>query len=65
MKRLFTFVSVILAAICLASCSVPLKKTASRKNGLDCSFTANANITLDKLQAEGTVSRHGAGIWDV
>ncbi|MBQ6180974.1 MAG: hypothetical protein IJK31_04725 [Ruminococcus sp.] len=65
MKRLFTFVSVIFAVICLTSCSVPLKKTASRSNGLNCSFTAAASITLDKLQAEGTISRHGAGIWDM
>ncbi|MBR3282120.1 MAG: hypothetical protein IKI56_02365 [Ruminococcus sp.] len=65
MKRLFTFVFTILAIACLTACSVPLKNTASRKNGLDSAFTANVSISLDKLQAEGIVSRHGSGLWDV
>ncbi len=65
MKKLVTFTLTILMALCLVSCSVPLKSTTSRKNGLDCAFQADVSITLDRLQAEGVVKRFGTGAWEV
>lgn len=65
MKKLVTFTLAILMAICMVGCSVPLKSTTSRKNGLDCAFQANISMTLDRLQAEGVIKRFGAGAWEV
>lgn len=65
MKKLVTFTLAILMAICMVGCSVPLKSTTSRKNGLDCAFQANISMTLDRLQAEGVVKRFGTGAWEV
>lgn len=65
MKKLVTFTLAILTVLCLVSCSVPLKSTTSRKNGLDCAFQADVSITLDRLQAEGIVRRFGTGSWEV
>lgn len=65
MKKLVTFALTILTVLCLVSCSVPLKSTTSRKNGLDCAFQADVSITLDRLQAEGVVKRFGTGAWEV
>lgn len=66
MKRLITLFAVMITAVCcLVSCSVPLKTTSSRKNGLNCAFSSKVSVTLDKLQAEGTLNRFGDGMWDV
>lgn len=65
MKKLVTFTLAILMVLCLVSCSVPLKSTTSRKNGLDCAFQANISMTLDRLQAEGVIKRFGTGAWEV
>ena len=65
MKRLLTFTLTMLTLLCLTACSMPLKSVTSRKNGLNCAFQAKANITLDKLQAEGTVKRLGTGVWEI
>lgn len=65
MKKLITFTMAILMVLCVVSCSVPLKSSTSRKNGLDCAFQADATITLDRLQAEGIVRRFGTGAWEV
>lgn len=65
MKKLITFTLTILMVLCVVSCSVPLKSTTSRKNGLDCAFQADAAITLDRLQAEGIIRRFGTGAWEI
>lgn len=66
MKRLIASLACMIMGICLlVSCSVPLKTTTSRKNGLNCAFEAKASVTLDKLQAEGTLHRFGDGMWDI
>lgn len=65
MKKLVTFTLAILTVLCLVGCSVPLKSTTSRKNGLDAAFQANISMTLDRLQAEGVIKRFGAGAWEV
>lgn len=66
MKRLVTLLACMIMGICLiTSCSVPLKNSASRKNGLNCAFEADVSVTLDKLQAEGTLHRFGDAMWDI
>lgn len=64
MKRLFSSVFILFAAFCLTACSVPVSGNSSRENKLGCAFTSSANITLDKLNAEGTVTRLGDGEWE-
>ena len=66
MKRLITLLACMIMGICLvASCSVPLKSSVPRKNGLSCAFEADVSVTLDKLQAEGTLHRFGDAMWDI
>ncbi len=64
MKKLFASVFVSAAVLCLTSCSVAGGGGRTMENGLDCSFTSEADITLDKLRAEGTISRFGEGEWE-
>lgn len=64
MKRLFSSVFILFAAFCLTACSVPVSGSSSRENKLGCAFTSAATITLDKLNAEGTISRLGDGEWE-
>ena len=66
MKKITAFAAAALsAAVCFTSCSVPMKKDAARKNGLGSSFSADASITIEKLNAEGVVQRSGKGEWDI
>lgn len=65
MKRIFTFVLTIAAALCLAACAVPTGGDSSRKNGLGCAFSAAVSITLDRLEAEGEIKRYGEGVWEI
>lgn len=65
MKRLFAFVLTIVTAFCLTACSVPGKNETTLKNGLDQAFSAQANITLDRLDAQGTIKRFGDGLWEI
>lgn len=63
MKRLFTSVFLFAAIFCLTSCSSPMSGSTTRENGLSRTFGATATITLDKLTAEGTITRRGEGEW--
>ena len=63
MKRLFTSVFVFAAVFCLTACSSPIGGSTSRGNTLACSFTSPVTLSLDKLTAEGTVTRLGDGEW--
>lgn len=65
MKRIFTFVLTIAAALCLAACAVPTGGESSRKNGLGNAFSAAVSITLDRLEAEGEIKRYGEGVWEI
>ena len=65
MKRIFTFVLTIAAALCLAACAVPTGGESSRKNGLGNAFSAAVSITLDRLEAEGEIKRFGEGVWQI
>ncbi len=63
MKKLLTSVCAFLCTFSLASCSNPMSASVKRPNNLSNSFTAKMNISLDKLNAEGTVTRHGDNMW--
>ena len=63
MKKLLTSVCAFLCVFSLASCSNPMSASVKRPNNLSNSFTAKMNISLDKLNAEGTVTRHGDNMW--
>ncbi len=64
MKKLFSSVFILLT-FCLASCSTPMQTTQSRQNNLDSSFSSEITLTLDKLNAEGTIKRYGDSEWEV
>lgn len=67
MKRLIAFTLMIMTALCIVSCSPVMKNgnSLSRKNSLDNSFEATANITLERLDTVGIVKRFGNGMWSV
>ena len=65
MKRFITFAAASMTALCLTACSVPMKNSAVRRNGLSGAFSGKASITLEKLQAEGDVSRTGKNEWSI
>ena len=63
MKRLFTSVLLFAGIFCLTSCSSPMGGGTVRENKLNCAFTSPVTMSLDKLNAEGTVTRLGDGEW--
>ncbi|MCM1530055.1 MAG: hypothetical protein NC093_08695 [Alistipes sp.] len=67
MKKLLSSVLVFVMIFCLASCSLPVKAPGSkgkRDNSLNSQFTSQMTVCLEKLVAEGTVSRFGDGLWE-
>lgn len=67
MKRFLSSVFIFIMIFCLASCSLPVKTPGSkgkRDNSLNSQFTADMTVCLEKLVAEGTISRFGDGLWD-
>lgn len=67
MRKLLSSVLVFVMIFCLASCSLPVKTPGSkgkRDNSLNSQFTAQMTVCLEKLVAEGTVSRFGDGLWE-
>lgn len=64
MKKLFSSVF-ILFTFCLASCSAPMQSVQTRQNNLDSPFSSKIALTLDKLNAEGTIKRYGDSEWEV
>ena len=66
MKRLAAFAVFFVFTLCLVSCAAPVKNSGtSHVNGLDCAFESEVTFTLEKLIAEGKLSRQGSGIWSV
>ncbi|MBO7394899.1 MAG: hypothetical protein J6U16_02120 [Ruminococcus sp.] len=63
MKRLFTSVLLFTGIFCLTSCSSPMGGSTVRENKLACAFTSPVTVSLDKLNAEGTMTRLGDGEW--
>ena len=65
MKRIFTFVITIAAAVCLTACAVTKGGSISRRNCLGLPFSAEVSITIDRLEAEGKLVRYGEGVWEI
>ena len=65
MKRIFTFVITIAAAVCLTACAVTKGGSISRRNCLGMPFSAEVSITIDRLEAEGKLVRYGEGVWEI
>lgn len=65
MKRLITIAFTMIAVFCLVSCSMPMKNSSSRKNGLNCAFQSEVTVVIEKLEANGTLQRFGDGMWDI
>ena len=65
MRRLITFAIVIVAALCLCACSVSVGDKTEKPNGLAGAFQASATVTIENLEAQGTISRFGNGMWQV
>jgi hypothetical protein len=65
MKKLITFTITIIAAACLFACSAAVKDNSSKPNGLAESFQAAVSVTIDELDAEGTIKRFGSGMWEI
>ena len=63
MKRSFTSAAALMASLCLAACSVTGRSSSSRENGLDCPFQSSVSLTVDRLTAEGRITRFGEGVW--
>ncbi|MBO4878344.1 MAG: hypothetical protein J5501_10090 [Ruminococcus sp.] len=67
MKRLILSVLAALYALVLAACSVPDMpggEGSSRENRLGLPFEAAMTLTLDRLEAQGTVKRTSLGDWE-
>ena len=63
MKKLFASAAALTASLCLAACSVAGGSGSSRKNSLDTAFCSEMTLTMDRLTAEGTLTRTGSGQW--
>ena len=64
MKRLLASV---LASVCVfsaVSCSSPVKSQSSRQNNLSNPFTAKMSVSLDKMTADGTITRSSDSKWE-
>ncbi len=66
MKKIIASVLLGMSMISFASCSSPMKNSgSSRENSLNTPFETNVSIALDRLEANGNISRIGDGIWSV
>ncbi|MDO4864138.1 MAG: hypothetical protein Q4A05_08215 [Ruminococcus sp.] len=63
MKRLFTSVFLFGAIFCLTACSSPMGGSSVRENRLGCAFSSPVTMSLDKMNAEGTITRLGDAEW--
>ncbi len=62
MKRLITFAAAIVMAVCLCACSSVGGGDSTMPNGLGNRFQAAVSVTIDELDAEGTLKRFGDGM---
>ena len=63
MKKLFASAIIFVMVFVLSSCAVPAQNSSERTNGLNCAFTAEMSINLDKFSGEAEVKRFGDGVW--
>lgn len=63
MKKLITSVFLYLSFLCLTACSAPIGSNTVRENRLGLSFSSSVIINIDKLTAEGTITKLEDGKW--
>lgn len=63
MKRLLASVLASISIISAVSCSSPMKSESSRVNNLNSPFTAKMSVSLDKMNADGTITRNSDSSW--
>lgn len=63
MKRLLVSVLAGISIISAVSCSSPMKPESSRENNLNSPFTAKMTVSLDKMNADGTITRNSDSSW--
>ncbi|MBO5164620.1 MAG: hypothetical protein J6B75_11050 [Ruminococcus sp.] len=64
MKKLLTSVVICVCLFVMTACSSPMNNSTKRENNLNSSFTAKMTVVLDKLTAEGTITRSSDSIWE-
>lgn len=64
MKKLLASVFISVCVLAMTACNTPMKSSSKRQNNLNSSFSAKMNVSLDKLNAEGTVTRFSDGKWE-
>lgn len=64
MKKLLASMLVCMIVFAVVSCSSPMKQTTKRQNNLNTQFSAVMNVSLDKLNADGTITRFSDGNWE-
>lgn len=65
MKKLFASAVVLVTVFVLSACSVPKQNSSARTNGLNCAFSAEMSVTIDKFSGEASVKRLGDSSWSV
>ena len=63
MKRLLSSVIAFLCVVSATSCNSPMNSQTKRENNLASPFTAKMSVNLDKLTAEGTITRNSNKNW--
>ncbi len=63
MKRLLASVLASISIISAVSCSSPMKSESNRENNLNSPFTAKMSVSLDKMNADGTITRNSDSSW--
>lgn len=63
MKKFLASALLCFTVFLFTSCTSPMTPSGNRQNNLNCPFSAAMTISLDKLTAEGTITRSGDGQW--
>ncbi len=63
MKRLLSSIIAFLCVVSTTSCNSPVGSQSKRENNLASPFTAKMSVNLDKLSAEGTITRNSDKNW--
>ncbi len=65
MKRLVTLAFSVITLLSVTGCNSPGTETKSTENGLNTAFQTETEITLDQMNASGTLCRFGDGMWEI
>ena len=65
MRKIITAAVTAVTLTFFTSCSAVGLKSGSSPNGLDGTFSAEVEITLDEMTAQGKLNRYGSDLWDI